>query len=238
MNSFLRWSAEVKALVGQEALQTMSRTADGYVCAGCDKPGKATRERTNIIVVVGDASAPPVVQLAHARCVPSQVVRVDGPTIDPTALPDDLDEEVHSLTVLWASADGPLAGLIIGRHGKLAVIHGSGDRDDPWLQFLLAQHWTLVLDDSQSFPVIDTCTVELGDDGGRVVVNDADRTVLLEPLPDPREEWVRAAADRGIVRVYAGDIDLAEAGNVPGAVRAAIAAGRVVGAYVPVACPR
>jgi len=232
MNSFLRWTPEVAQLLGPEALKTLSRTANGYVCARCDQPGRARQERTSIVVSVGDQSAPPVVNLAHGCCAQPQVIRIEGASIDINAMGD---EELLSVTMLWPDGDTGVAGLIVDRHDAISVIHQpSGERDDPWLQLLLSLQWDLVLDVSQRFPVIDSCVVEL-DDGGRLVVTEPARSILLDPLPSPSVQWVHAARARGIVRVFAGDVGLSEGGAVHDALSAAIGAGRVVGAYVPVA---
>ncbi len=77
LNKFVRWSPEVKEFLGPDALTTLCRSAGDYTCITCSKPGKATRERTSVIVVKGTPEAPPVVQLAHARCAPSQIITLD-----------------------------------------------------------------------------------------------------------------------------------------------------------------
>ena len=59
--------------LGRDALMTVSRTSKDYNCFSCGQPGKATRERTNVVVVTGDG--PPVINFAHGRCMQSQVSR-------------------------------------------------------------------------------------------------------------------------------------------------------------------
>ncbi|MGD9622216.1 MAG: hypothetical protein AB7G47_19510 [Mycolicibacterium sp.] len=235
MNARIECSPPVKALIGGEVLTTLRRTADHYSCYSCHQPGNATRARTNVIVITG-TDGPPVIQLAHAGCTPSQIVTLDGPTTDKHSF--SRGEDVISMTTLWPAPEGPLAGLIIDRHAELSIVFGHGDREDPWLQLLLDKQWALVLDANQDFPLVSTTALEL-DGPGRVTIDapDAQSTVtLLAPLPDPTPEWITAAATRGIVRVYAGDIGLRNhpEHDAPNAVVAAIAAGQVAGAYIPV----
>ncbi|GAT07616.1 hypothetical protein H7I77_25315 [Mycolicibacterium novocastrense] len=236
LNKFVRWSPEVKEFLGPDALTTLCRSAGDYTCITCSKPGKATRERTSVIVVKGTPEAPPVVQLAHARCAPSQIITLDTATIDPDNPSINLDEDIISVTMLWQAADGPLAGLILDRHAGISLIHGSGDREDLWVQFLLEKQWALVLDPAQNFPLITTGTIELNRSGQGRVVSDPAGTVLLDPLPDPSEQWVSAALDRGLVRVYAGDVGISDHPDhdVQNTLFTAISAGRIAGAYLPV----
>lgn len=232
MNKNVRWSPEVRDLLGMEALQTLCRTADEYTCFGCRNPGRALRERTHVIVLIN--SGPPFVQLAHRRCMESQIIAIDGALLDPDSTPS---EDVTSVTVLWPSPDGALAGLIVDRSDSIHMVHrDTGDPQDPFVSFLLGIGWHLVMSTDQGFPMVDTGTVDLDHPGGRVLTHDPD-TVLLEPLPDPDSDWLGAARARGVVRVYAGAIGLKKAAGqtLADAMDTAITRGRVAGAYLPVA---
>lgn len=235
MKPYIHCSPFVKSAVGQEVLANLHRTVTDYNCFGCHQDGNAKRERTNVILITGAEDAPPVLQLAHARCAPSQIVALDGPTVDLTNTAS-LAEDVVSVALVWPSPAGPLAGLIIDRHASIAVIHNHGDIEDPWVQFLLSQQWELVFDISQEFPIVSTTTAELDHQGnGRILTNDP-ATVLLDRLPDPVPEWTTAAHTRGIIRIYAGDVGVNTHpdNNAYAALMTAISAGRIVGAYVPV----
>lgn len=214
-----------------ESLQTLCRTVDEYNCFGCHQPGRALRERSHVIVITNEG--PPIVQMAHRRCMESQIVALDGALLDPHS---NLSEDVTSITVLWHSPDGPLAGLIIDRSDAVQVVHrDTGDSHDPFVTFLLDIGWHLVMSTDQGFPLIDTSTIDLDHPGGRVLTHGPD-TILLEPLPDPDSDWLSAARARGVVRVYAGAVGLKKtAGRQLADVMAdAIAGGRVAGAYLPV----
>lgn len=229
MNARLEWTAAVSDVIGVEALKEVCRTANKYRCQQCGGQGNATKERTSIIVVAGDRTKPPLVNLAHYRCAAPQVVHVEW---SPGVVGPG-DEDVVSVPVVLPLPDGELAGLLIDRHDQVAVIHkASGARQDPWLQFLLGNGWERVFDSGQEFPLVNTCVIELHG-GGRVVGTDPQRTVIVEPLPDLAPEWMTPALARGYVRVYAGELRLDEASSYPAALAAAIGAGRVAGAHVP-----
>lgn len=236
MKPHVHWSPFVKAAVPLEVLTNLRRTATDYNCFACHHDGNATRERTTVILITGTEGAPPVLQLAHARCAPSQIVTLDGPTIDLTDT-QSLAEDVVSVGVLWPSPTGPLAGLILDRHASITVIHNHGDTEDPWVQFLLSHQWELAFDIGQEFPIVTTTTTELDHQGhGRILTTNPD-TVLLDQLPDVTPQWTTAAHDRGIIRIYAGDIGIhthPDGTTAHAALMTAISAGRVVGAYVPV----
>lgn len=236
MKTYIHWSPFVKAAVGLEVLTNLNRTATDYNCYTCHQDGNATRERTNVILITGTTKGTPtVLQLAHAHCAPSQIVTVDGPTVDLTDT-SALAEDVVSVRLVWPSPTGPVAGLILDRHASIAILRNHGDTEDPWLQFLLGQQWALVFDISQDFPLVSTTTAELDHQGnGRILTTDP-ATVLLDRLPDPIPEWTAAAHARGVIRIYAGDIGVNAHpdNNAHAALLTAISVGRVVGAYVPV----
>lgn len=123
MGSFVKWSTEIKDLVGLDALLSLSRQASDYVCAaGCGKPGKATREKSSVLVFMGEGLAVPTMQLAHGKCANPQIVMV-GQT--PTRLEDEPDD-VSSVAVLWPDAAGPIPGLIIDHEPEISLVHRSG----------------------------------------------------------------------------------------------------------------
>ncbi len=226
---FIKWTAEVKELLGADTLTGLQRASSDYVCAaGCGKPGHAKREKSSIIVFVGEGMAVPTIQLAHGKCADPQIVNVGE---SPVPAGDDADE-VSSLAVLWAGGDGPIAGLIIDHTPMLTLISGSAATEDPWVQALLLRNWTLVTDPVQACPLVPDWYVQVDAAGGGQVV-DASGLVLLDRLPNPTSEWIRAATDRAMVRVYAGDVRM-DKSTPSEAVVSAIKAGRVAAAYLAV----
>ncbi|PBA68876.1 hypothetical protein [Mycobacterium avium] len=229
MGSFVKWSTEIKDLVGLDALLSLSRQASDYVCAaGCGKPGKATREKSSVLVFMGEGLAVPTMQLAHGKCANPQIVMV-GQT--PTRLEDEPDD-VSSVAVLWPDAAGPIPGLIIDHEPEISLVHRSGETADPWVQALVARDWVLVTEPLQDCPLLPDWVIEV-DSRGSGKVADTAGLILLDTLPNPTPEWVQAATQRGAVRTYAGDIRLG-LNNPRDAVLGAIAAGRVAAAYIPV----
>lgn len=233
MNSFIKWSPEVRDVLGAERLATLCRDANEYVCVRCDQPGKATRERTNVLVDVGPG--PLIVRLAHARCASSQIVRVDQP---PTARPGG--EDVVCRQLKWQLSSGLLAGLLIDHSGGLVGVHPSGDLEDPWTQALLAQGWQLIIDGDQPCQPIDTGVLELNTAGqGRLMVDapyaPGRQIALLDQLPGFDPDWTQAALTRRFLKVWAGTVgtseDYTQFGNE---VDAAIRRGHLVGALVAV----
>ncbi len=233
MNSFLRWSPEVRDLLGPDVLATLRRTTTQFQCFSCHHPGNATRRRTHV-VVLAPAQEPPSVQFAHAGCHKSTVI-TDLDDLDLTNPAGDGSEDVHSLTWLWPNPAGALAGLLIDR----AVTYGSLDRDtgkltDPWLASLTALGWEPVNTMDQGFPMVSTATIELDYPGGGRILTHAPKTILLQPLPDPTTAWMAAARQRGVVRVYAGQIGVRRGADLEYLMAAAISSGQIVGAYLPV----
>ncbi|MCT7372148.1 hypothetical protein [Mycolicibacterium llatzerense] len=234
MNKNIRWSPEVRDLLGLEALQTLCRTADEYNCVSCRQPGRALLERSHLVVITNDG--PPIVQLAHRWCMESQVIAIDSDLLDLNNPNADLSEDVNAVTVLWPGTDGPLAGLIIDRSDAFGVVNrATGDTHDPFVSFLLGSGWAMVASTEQGFPVVDTGGIDLDHPGGRVLTY-RPQTVLLDPLPTPDEAWIAAARERGVVRVYAGAVGLKKAAGQPlyDVMDAAISAGRIAGSYLPV----
>jgi len=136
VNKNIRWSPEVRDLLGLEALQTLCRTADEYNCVSCRQPGRALLERSHLVVITNDG--PPIVQLAHRWCMESQVIAIDSDLLDLNNPNADLSEDVNAVTVLWPGTDGPLAGLIIDRSDAFGVVNrATGDTHDPFVSFLL-----------------------------------------------------------------------------------------------------
>ncbi|MEY8019105.1 hypothetical protein [Mycobacterium servetii] len=232
MNSFITWSPAVREVIGAERLATLCRDANEYVCVRCDKPGKATREPTNVIVNVGPGSL--VVRLAHARCAASQIVHVDQPL---TASPGG--EDVVCRQLKWQLPSGLLAGLLIDHSGGLVGVHPTGDLEDPWTQALLEQGWQLIVDSEQPCQPISTGVLELNVQGkGRLMIDApyGSRLPLLDQLPEFDPDWTQAALTRGFLKVWAGTVgmsdDYTQFGNE---VDAAVRRGHLVGALVPVA---
>lgn len=228
MGSFVNWSTEIKDLVGLDALQSLSRQASDDVCAaGCGKPGKATREKSSVLVFMGEGLAVPTMQLAHGKCARPQIVMFGQ---SPTRLEDEPDD-VSSLAVLWPDAAVPIPGLILDHEPKISLMHRSGEIADP-----VAGHQrlnpVLVAEPLQECPLLPDWVIEV-DAHGSGKIADTAGLVLLDTLPNPTPEGVQAATQRGAVRTYAGDIRLGQ-NNPRDAVLGAIAAGRVAAAYIPV----
>ncbi|PQM45310.1 hypothetical protein C1Y40_04535 [Mycobacterium talmoniae] len=236
MSSFVKCSAEVAELLSQDALDTVRRTTNQYTCAGCKKPGKARRERTNVVIFTGDG--PPVISFAHARCLPSQVIESPESTLADRC--DGGNEEILSQQILWPTSEGYLAGLVIDRPIGVTALRPTGDLEDLWTQLLLDQGWELLLHISQPCPQVTTTTLELSSTGrGRVMLDDpyrpGKRIQLVDQLPDLMPEWIAAVRSTGVVRIIAGAI-----GSTPGTplsepqIVQAIQLGKMVGAVVPV----
>lgn len=106
VSTFVKWSRDVADFLGRDALMTVSRTSKDYNCFSCGQPGKATRERTNVVVVTGDG--PPVINFAHGRCMQSQVIST---TLPISARTDwERGEDVTSLQLLWPTPPATARG--------------------------------------------------------------------------------------------------------------------------------
>ncbi|WP_006246307.1 hypothetical protein [Mycolicibacterium tusciae] len=237
MSTFVKWSRDVADFLGRDALITVSRTSKDYNCFSCGQPGKATRERTNVVVVTGDG--PPVIKFAHGRCMQSQVIST---TLPISARTDwERGEDVTSLQLLWPTPSGYSAGLVIDRSSGVTALHRTGDVEDLWTQMLLEQGFDLLLETGQPCPVVNTCAIELDTAGrGRVLLNDkahpGQQLVLLDHLPDNLPDWTQAAFDVGAVWIFAGDVGLQDDASQGAAalLAEAISKGSLVGATVPV----
>ncbi|ART74347.1 hypothetical protein BTO20_37650 (plasmid) [Mycobacterium dioxanotrophicus] len=241
MSSFIKWSPQVRDLVGDEVLRTLCRTTKDYNCMRCERDGRAARERTHVIVVC-PPGMPYFIQFAHGRCAPSQVIRLPQSAMTGEGDPN-YSEQVITTQFLWPTSEGFLPGLIIDRPPGLTVVRANGDVDDLWTQLLLRVGWDLLVSLDQPCRHVNTSAVELSDDGGtgRVVFDDPDhsdsRLVLVDRLPALLPEWRQAAADTGCIRILAGTIGTASADHrvTEADVIAAVQQGSVVGALVPVA---
>ncbi|WP_454793801.1 hypothetical protein [Mycolicibacterium lutetiense] len=238
-SNLLRWSPEVRELLGDDVVRTLRRKTAIYTCVKCDKNGRASRERTHVIVVCSPGR-PNFVQFAHARCAPSQIVRLPAGAVRDVA-DIDFSEEVVTSQILLPTSEGYLPGLIIDRPSGFRLMYDSGDVEDMWTQLLLRVGWDLVLNIGQPCPQVATTTVELSPDGaGRVVFDDPDKPgvdplVLADRLPVLEPEWLRAAATTGWVLIFAGTIGSETDESVTEQeLAAAVSQGHVVGALVPI----
>lgn len=185
---------------------------------------------------------PSLIQFVHGRCAPSQVVQLPADAFPPDEQ-IDYSEEVVTTQFLWPTSEGFLPGLIIDRPPGFTLMRSSGETEDMWTQLLLQVGWDLMMSIDQPCRHVTTTTVELSASGqGRVVFDDplhaGNRLVLVDRLPDLTREWAQAAAATGCVRILAGTI-CTETGHTvtETEILAAVHAGNVVGALVPIEPP-
>ncbi|NYI03405.1 hypothetical protein [Allostreptomyces psammosilenae] len=142
MQSMLDVSESVRSEIGDEETERLlagNAVPDVYDCASCRTPGKTHQERTSTVLFVGEESA--VLAFAHARCIPSQVVRVSDEQLADAVSAQAAAEALAEPTPGGAAQLAVTCGLILcGRETKPALvveptvpvarIGGPGDRDE------------------------------------------------------------------------------------------------------------
>ncbi|SLE83915.1 Uncharacterised protein [Mycobacteroides abscessus subsp. massiliense] len=246
-NKYVHVSKKVAALLTPPTVDTVHETAGKYLCTKCGNPGDATKEHTSVVLVVQPGTHPRVVK-AHNRCMASQVIELRGGggnnvagVVDKTGETDP----VISVTAIWPSRDGSEAypGILIDMPTAPTIVHvDSGEPEDIVVSGFLMRGWALILGIYQDLPTPADFTVKLGP-GGTGTIIDAGETdehgrprFLLDELPKPDPVWIALAQRHGHIRVLAGNLDIAgaPAGAAEAALRAAVRAGHVVGALIPV----
>lgn len=245
-NKYVHVSKKVAALLGPKTVDTVHETAAKYVCTKCGNPGDATKEHTSVILVTQSGTHPRVVK-AHNRCMGSQVVELrGGPRGDVAGIdPADSTDPVISLSVIWPSRDGTqaYAGILIDMPTAPTIVHvDSGEPEDIAVSGFLRRGWDLILDIHQDLPTSPGFLVKLGPGRTGTILDTVEidehgqPRFLLDELPKPDPVWIALAQRHGHIRVLAGNLDLggAPAGGAEAALIAAVRAGHVVGAMIPV----
>ncbi|MCX3059687.1 hypothetical protein [Streptomyces beihaiensis] len=122
MPRLLDVSDDVRAEIGDDEADRLlagDNNPGGYDCTSCRTPGDPEQEQTSTVLFVGDETA--VLAFAHARCLPSQVVRVAE---------DQLQGAVQaaagaaSMPAPEAAGDGAPAQAVLGITSGLVLIAG------------------------------------------------------------------------------------------------------------------
>jgi len=229
-------AAEVREWVEPGDLDRLAAmAAGGYRCVSCGRRGKPGGGPASVVVVIrpgapgGEPSA--VVNLAHARCLASQVRHEP----DPLAAPGAGSMSATAAVLPYPGPAGPRALLItelttavVARARPAepvdmtsAVLLGDGLHllPDAWQPAPPAAGWAVLLPSPRSAVVLDP-------HGGRYYDGDLD-----QPAP-----WRRLAAARGTVELIAGVAGTTGGRGNPGprlrTLEAAARAGRLVGGTV------
>ncbi|MDH2392859.1 MULTISPECIES: hypothetical protein [Streptomyces] len=122
MPRMLDVSEDVRAEIGDEEADRLlagDNAPGSYDCTSCRTPGDTEQERTSTVLFVGEETA--VLAFAHAKCIPSQVVKVAE---------DQLQGAVRSITgsdpnaAAAAAADAAPDQAVLGITSGLVLIDG------------------------------------------------------------------------------------------------------------------
>ncbi|MBN7428695.1 hypothetical protein IUS39_23760 [Mycobacteroides abscessus subsp. massiliense] len=229
-----RYPPAIADRLGAETIRTMHREKPQYNCAGCKENGDPSTDNTSVIVITAPQQVD-VVQFAHSRCLPSQIVVADH--IDYPTGSDDGDDVTSTTTVLPAGPGRPQAEamLIIDRDIPFELVIINGDTVNLWLNDLLEHGWALAAPTFVEIPVAAQYSAHIDSDGTGYV-SSPHNTPLLDHIPPPVDGWLETARAAAGLTVLAGRIGLdnAHPGVTGAAITRAIAQGNVAVARIPV----
>ncbi|SLI19244.1 Uncharacterised protein [Mycobacteroides abscessus subsp. abscessus] len=218
--------------LGDPTIRTMHREKPAYNCAGCKQDGDPSRDDTSVIVITAPQQ-PDVVQFAHSRCLPSQIVTADH--IDYPVGSDDGDDVTSTTAVLPAGPGRPRAEamLIIDRGIAFELVISNGDTVNLWLNDLFEHGWALAAPTTMATPVVDRYSAHINSDGTGYISSPHD-IPLLDHIPAPVDGWLDIVRATGGLTVMAGRVGLkaANPGTTGAVLTQAIARGDVAVARI------
>jgi hypothetical protein len=231
----------VDALGHPDIVESMRREAagDDFICVSCSLQG-STEDGDTASVILFRHPDGDVAKIAHATCLQSRVIPIDGPVRDSRPRSPDNDmSDVVTLAAVLDSDRGPIAGLVVELETTSSAITPTGDVMHSVVSGLLAQHWSLqtrLTNRPAKAPgwrlFLNPVTSE-----GRIIQPDG--TIFLDQMPDLPAAWLQLAKRRGEVTLLTGHrLGIARAhkkSRHTEALHDAAAAGNLVAARIAIA---